>query len=156
MKRKSFVFLVIFIVIILLCFLAIRYIMEANEIRNLQVTVEGVQIQELKVTYNKLKLIIEISNPTKQDISQLYIDYNIFIADSFAGNGSIPLTNIPAQTTKETSTTILIYFVDVANAVIDAIINHKFILTIQGTLYARILSNLFSISQNFSSTYSYS
>lgn len=154
MDKKLLLFLVI-IVIIILSFLSIRFVMETTAISKLRVTVKGVQIQELKVSYAKLKLFIEISNPTGEDISQLSTDYNIFIASSIVGNGSISLTNIPTQTTKNASTIVIIYFANVANAVLEALTKQNFNLTIQGTLHAKVLFGLLSISQDFSSTYFY-
>ena len=154
MDKKILFFLVI-IVVIILSFLAVRYIMETIAISKLQVTVKGVQIQELKVSYAKLKLIIEMSNPTGEDISQLSTEYNIFIASSIVGNGGISLTNIPAQATKEASTTVIIYFANVANAVLEALTKQNFNLTIQGTLHVKVLFDLLSISHDFSSTYYY-
>jgi len=156
MEKKSSVFLAVIITVVVLSFLAIRYTMDASAISKLQVTVKGVQIQEIKVTYIKLKLNIEISNPTNDDISQLSTDFNIFIASSIVGEGSMLLTNIPAQTVKETNTTVIIYFANVSNAVIDAITNQNFTLKIQGTMHAKVLFGLLPISQDFSSTYSYS
>jgi hypothetical protein len=156
MEKKSSVFLVIIVAVVILSFLAIWYTTEASAISKLQVTVKGVQIQEIRVTYTKLKLNIEISNPTSEDISQLSTDFNIFIAGSIVGEGSMPLTDIPAQTVKETNTTAIIYYANVANAVKDAITNQNFKLTIQGTLHAKVLFGLLSLSQDFSSTYSYS
>jgi hypothetical protein len=156
MKKKSPVLVVIIVAVVILSFLAIRYTTEASAISKLQVTVKDVQIQEIKVTYTKLKLNIEISNPTSEGISKLSTDFNIFIAGSIVGEGSMPLTDIPAQTVKETSTTIIIYYANVANAVIDALANQNFKLTIQGTLHTKVLFGLLSLSQDFSSTYSYS
>ena len=156
MEKKSLVFLVIIVAVVILSFLAIWYTTEATAISKLQVTVTNVQIQEIKVTYTKLKLNIEISNPTSEDISQLSTDFNIFIAGIFIGKGSTPLMNIPAQAVKKTNTTIIIYYANVANAVIDALANQNFKLTIQGTLHAKVLFGLLSLSQDFSSAYSYS
>jgi len=156
MKKKLFIFLtIIAAIVVLLGFFTIRYIVEANEISKLQLTIKDVQIQELKLTYTKLKINIEILNPTNQDLSSLLIDYKIFISDIIVGNGSIALTNIPAQTNKETSTIVTINFIDVANAVIDAIKKQNFDLTIQGTLHVKILYDLFSISHKFSYLYHY-
>ena len=156
MKKKLFIFMtIITAIVVLLGFFTIRYIVEANEISKLQLTIKDVQIQELKVTYTKLKIDIEILNPTNQDVSSLLIDYNIFISDIMVGKGSIALTNIPAQTNKEASTIVTINFIDVANAVIDAIKKQNFDLTIQGTLHVKILYDLFSISHKFSYLYHY-
>jgi len=156
MEKKSTVFIAIIIVVVILSFFTIRYTMDASAISKLQVTVKGIQIQEIKITYIKLKVNIEISNPTSEDISQLSTDFNIFIADSIVGDGNTILTNIPAQTIKETNTTIIIYFANVSNAVIDAITNQNFNLKIQGRVHAKVLFGLLSISQDFSSAYSYS
>jgi len=154
-KKSSSIYIIIIVVAIIMSFLTIKYIIDASAISKLQVTIKSVQIQEIKVTYAKLKLNIEISNPTSEDISQLSTDYNIFITGSIVGSGSMRLTDITALTVKGTSTTIIIYFANIANAVIDAILNQNFSLTISGILNAKILFDLLPISQNFSSTYFY-
>ncbi len=142
--------------VVIFSFLPIKYIIDASAISKQQLTIKSVQIQEVKVTYTKLKLDIEILNPTNEDISQLSAYYNIFIAGNIVGNGIVPFTDILAQTTKETSTTIIVYYANMTNAVIDTIIKQNFKITIQGTLHAKILFNLLSISQEFSTSYSYS
>jgi hypothetical protein len=156
MKKKLVVLLVIILAIIILIFLTLKYVNEISAISKLQLTIKGIQIQELKATYTKLKLDIEITNPTNEGISQLSTYYNIFIADTIVGEGSIPITYIFAQSTKETSTTFIIYYANVTNAVIDAITNKNFNLTIDGILHAKVLFSIVRISHEFSASYSYS
>ena len=156
MNKKPVIFLMIFAIIIILSFLVIKYYMETSAISKLQLTIKGVQIQEIKVTYTKLKLNIALLNPTDEVLSQFLTEYNIIIAGNIVGVGNITLSDIPARTNKETNTTITIYFSDVAIAVLDAIKNQNFNLTIQGTLHIKVLFDLLSISQDFSSTFSYS
>jgi len=156
MKKNLPVLLTIILVVVIISFLAIKYTIEATAISKLQIIVKNVQIQELKISYTKLKLNIEISNPTFEEIYQLSADYNIFIASSSIGKGNMDFTNIPAHTTKETSTTTIIYFANVTNAVIEAITSQNFNLKIQGILYAKVLFGFLSISYDFSSGYSYS
>jgi len=155
MKKKSFYFLIVIVAVVILSFFSVRYIMGASAISKLQVKVLSVQISEIKLSYTKLKLNLEILNPTGEDVSLLSAGYNIFIAGSIVGEGSMSLANIPAQTAKYTSTTVVIYFASVANAVVDAITNQNFNLTIQGTLHAKVFFGLFSISKDFSSDYYY-
>lgn len=156
MKKSSYIYIIIIVAVIILSFLVIKYTMDASAISKLQVRIKGVQIQEIKVSYAKLKLNIEISNPTSEGISQLSTEYNILIAGSIVGNGSMNLTNLTAQTVKEASSTITIYYVNMTYAVIDAITSQNFSLTISGILNAKVLFDLLPISQSFLSTYLYS
>jgi hypothetical protein len=156
MDKKIPIFVAIIVVIVIFSFLAIRYTMDVSAISKIQVTVKNVQIQEIKLTYTKLKLDIEISNPTNEYIYHLSTDYNIFIADNIVGNGKVPLTNIPARSTNETSTNPIIYYINVTNAVIDAIVNQNFNLAIKGTLNVKVFFGLIFISQDYSATYYYS
>lgn len=156
MNKKTLIYLLIIITIILLIFLSIKCTLEATAISKLQATIKSVQIQEIKVTYTKLKLNIELLNPTNEDISELSTDFNIFITGNNVGKGNTSAINIPAKTIKQTSSIIIIYFADVANAVMDSIINLKFNLTINGTFHAKILFGFFSVTQDFSAGYIYS
>jgi len=156
MKKSSYIYMIIIVAVIILSFLVIKYTMDASAISKLQVRIKSVQIQEIKVSYAKLKLNIEISNPTSEGISQLSTEYNILIAGSIVGNGSMDLTNLTAQTVKEASSIITIYYVNMTYAVIDAITSQNFSLTISGILNVKVLFNLLTISQSFSSTYLYS
>jgi len=155
MKKSSYIYMIIIVAVIILSFLVIKYTMDASAISKLQVRIKSVQIQEIKVSYAKLKLNIEISNPTSEGISQLSTEYNILIAGSIVGNGSMDLTNLTAQTVKEASSIITIYYVNMTYAVIDAITSQNFSLTISGILNVKVLFNLLTISQSFSSTYLY-
>ncbi|MDH7507693.1 MAG: hypothetical protein QHH15_07935 [Candidatus Thermoplasmatota archaeon] len=155
MKNKTTIFIIIIIVCIS-SILVTKYTIEAISISQLQITIKNIHIQEIKISYAKLKVDIEIFNPTNEDISQLSSDYNIYINSGLVGIGNMLITDIPAGTVKKTSTTIIIYFADVANAAVNAIINQNFNLTINGILQVKIFFDLFSISHEFSSTYIYS
>jgi len=155
MNKKTFVFLIIIVTIVFTSFLIIKYSMEATAISKLQLAIKNVEIQEIKTTYAKLKLIFDLSNPTNEYISELSTDFNIFITGNLVANGSTYPIDIPAKSTKETNSTIKIIFADVAYAVMNSILNLKFNLTIHGILHAKVLFGLFSISQEFSSSYSY-
>ena len=59
MKKSSYIYMIIIVAVIILSFLVIKYTMDASAISKLQVRIKSVQIQEIKVSYAKLKLNIE-------------------------------------------------------------------------------------------------
>ena len=63
-------------------------LLNASAIENVKVTVENTSIQELRLTYCKLKLKVSISNPTTEYFSELSAEFDVFIASTYVGNGS--------------------------------------------------------------------
>ena len=155
MENKTKIIAVIAIFIILSSVLSCRYVTDVAALNDVEVTVEGITLQELRVTYCTLKLSIDIFNPTHQDISGLSAIFDVSIADNYVGSGSFPKSFIPAQSNSKKDVTLTIYYADVANAVLDGIQNRNFVLTIEGEAKGNVFFDLFTVSRKFVSTYSY-
>jgi LEA14-like dessication related protein len=156
MDQKIKILIMITIVIFISGFLSIRYIASASAIEKVNVTVENTSIQELRLTYCKLKLEVSISNPTTEHISELSAEFDIFIASTYVGNGSFQTVSIPAQSHKTGDVFLTIYYANVGNAVIDGIQTGNFDLTIQGEAKGNVLFNLITVTKSFTASYSYS
>jgi len=119
MDHKIRILIVVTIVIFISGFLVIRYTTDVSALEKVNITMENINIQELHLTYCKLKLKVNISNPTNEYISGLLAEFDISIAGTYVGNGSVPTVSIPAQSQIKRDVILTIYYADVGNAVID-------------------------------------
>ena len=156
MDQKIKILVVIIIVFFISCFLSIRYITDVSALEKVNITIENINIQELRLTYCKLKLKVNISNPTNEYISGLFAEFDISIAGTYVGNGSVPTVSIPAQSHKTRDVPLTIYYANVGNAVIDGIRTGNFDLTIHGEAKGNVLFNLLTVSKSFTASYSHS
>ncbi len=155
MERKTKIISVVIILLIFSGFFSYQYVADTVALNNVEVTVESITLQELRLSYCKLKLSVDIYNPSHQDISEVSAVFDVFIAGNYVGSGSFPKSFLPAQSNSEKDVTLTIYYTDVANAVIDGIQNRNFDLTIKGEAKGKVVFNLFTVSKGFVSTYSY-
>ncbi|UCD12955.1 MAG: LEA type 2 family protein [Thermoplasmatales archaeon] len=155
MDQKTKILVVIIIVIFISGFLSVRYIADVSAFEKINVTVKNTSIQELGLTYCKLKLKVSISNPTTEHISGLSAEFDVSIANTHVGNGSVPKVTIPAQSHTTRDVPLTIYYANVGNAVINGIKTGNFDLTIDGTANVNVLFNLLMISKPFTASYSY-
>ena len=155
MIKKKYVAIIITIIFIFSSLLGGLYITDASSLDKVEVTVVGITLEELRLTYCKFTLSIDIYNPAHQDISEVYALFDVSIAGNYVCNGIFPKSFLPAKSNIEKEVTLTIYYADVAIAVIDGIQNRNFDLTIEGEAKGKVLFNLFTVSKNFVSTYSY-
>jgi len=156
MDHKIRILIVVTIVIFISGFLVIRYTTDVSALEKVNITIENINIQELHLTYCKLKLKVNISNPTNEYISGLFAEFDISIASTYVGNGSVPIVSIPAQSQTKRDVILTIYYADVGNAVIDGIQTGNFDLTIHGEAKGNVLFNLITVSKSFTASYSHS
>jgi len=156
MDQKIKILIVITVVIFISGFLSIRYMADASALEKVNVTVENISIQELRLTYCKLKLKMDIFNPTTEYISELSAKFDVSIAGTYVGNGSTPTVSIPAQSHKTGDVPLTIYYANVGNAVIDGIQTGNFDLTIHGEAKGNVLFNLLTVTKSFIASYYYS
>jgi hypothetical protein len=154
---KKFMRTIIIAVIILaiLGFLGYTYSADVSALDNARVTIKDIRIQEIGLTSCELKIYIDISNPSNQDISGLSADFDVFITDTNVGSGSVSRVSIPAQSTKEKGVSLTIVYIDVAEAVIDVIIKGNFDLSIDGYASGDVLFGLIRVTDQISATKSY-
>lgn len=156
MDQKIRILIIVTIVILISGFLVIRYTADISALEKVNITIENINLQELNLTYCKLKLKVNISNPANEYISGLFAEFDISIAGTYVGNGSVPTVSIPAQSHIKRDVILTIYYTDVGNAVIDGIKTGNFDLTIHGEAKGNVLFNLITVSKSFTASYSHS
>ena len=155
MIKKTYIAIIITIIIIFSSLLGYRYITDASAIDDVEVILEQLTLEELRLTYCTLKLSIDIYNPSYQDISEVSAVFDVFIAGNYVGSGSFPKSFLPSQSNSKKDVSLTIYYADMASAVINGIQNGNFDLTIEGEAKGTVFFNLFTVSKEFVSTYSY-
>ena len=155
MDNKTKIIMVIAICVILSGFLSYQYVTDVTALNSVEVTIDDIKLQELRLTYCKLKLSFDIYNPAHQDISGLSAVFDVSIAGNYVGSGSFPKSSLPAQSNSKKYVTLTIYYADVANAVKNGIIDRNFDLSIEGEARANVLFDLFTVSKNFVLIHSY-
>jgi hypothetical protein len=160
MKKAVLIILVaIIITILFLSFIFITYNSDLEAINNINVKLKDVDIFEASITSFKLKLIVEIINPSDRDIIELSSNFDIFIENNYIGEGNFSNVNIKKNSIINNDIIITIYYSGVAEAVVDVIKNiineGEFNLRINGILYAKALFGLSIIEQNYIATQTY-
>jgi len=152
--------IIIAIILSVLGFLSYSYNADVEAISNIEVTLDDINLTDINSTSFKLKLDVNISNPTNQHISNLSSNFDIYIAENYVGKGNFSKVSIPASShcNKDISATIdLRGLADAAVDVIKNIItNEEFNLTIDGEISGNTLFGLTTVSQSFKATRTYS
>jgi hypothetical protein len=155
MHIKIKIISIVIIIFLILIFFFSRYTADVSALEKIKIFVESITIEEVRLNYCKLKVNVNVLNPTSEYISDFTAQFDIFIANTYVGNGFIPKVSIPIQSGKIKNVSITIFYVNVGNAVIDGIRTRNFDLSIKGTATVQILFNLISISKQFSASHSY-
>ena len=141
-------------------FLGYIYYADVAAMSSIEVTINDVDITDVKFTSFKLKLDANIYNPTDQDISGLSSAFDIYIEDNYVGEGGFSNVFIPAHTQSEKDVSITIYYSGLADAAVDVIKNviteGNFDLIISGNINGNVLFGLITFSQEFETTHTYS
>lgn len=141
-------------------FLGYIYFADVAAMSSIEVTINDVDITDVKFTSFKLKLDANIYNPTDQDISGLSSAFDIYIEDNYVGEGGFSNVFIPAHAQSEKDVSITTYYSGLADAAVDVIKNviteGNFDLTISGNINGNVLFGLITFSQEFETTQTYS
>jgi hypothetical protein len=158
-KELLSIFIIIIITISFLSFIFFNYNSDLEAINNLNVILRDVDIFDASITSFKLKLIVEIINPSNREIIELSSDFDIFIENNYVGEGNFSNVNIQKNSTLNKDIIITIYYSGIAEAVVDIIKNlinaEEFYLKINGILYAKALFGFSIIEQNYIATKTY-
>jgi len=160
MKNKLVITsIIIAIVLSVLVFLWFSYNADLEAISNIDVTLDDLDLTDIKLTSFKLILNVNISNPTNQYISNLSSNFDIFIANNYVGNGEFSKVTIPRKSQSNKDVIVIVYYSGLADAVVDiikkVITNEEFDLTIDGEVRGNALFGLTSVSQSFKLTKTY-
>lgn len=154
MNNKIRIFIIIALLIIITVISSISYLLDATTIDRINVEIENVVIQDLSLSYCKIKLKVKLSNPSSEYISDISAEFDVFIADTDVGDGVVSKVSIPAKSCEVSDVYLTIYYSNVGNAVINALQTANFDLTIQGEAKASVFLNLITISKPFTAKYS--
>lgn len=114
------------------------------------------ELTNLEVTYNDIYGTILLrfcfTNPTSYDTPPFRIEFNIYIADEYAGHGYMEEIKVKAHDTLYTTTLVSFSLVDVSTALAKAILTETYTLTIIGHGHARVFLGLIPVSKPFTIT----
>ena len=159
-EKNVMVVIILAIILSISVFLGYIYYTDVAAMISIEVTINDVDITEVKLTSFKLKLDANIYNPTDQDISGLSSTFDIYIEDNYVGQGDFSNIFISAHAQSEKDVSITIYYSGLAYAVVDVIKNviteGDFDLIISGNINGNVLFGLIAFSQEFETTHTYS
>jgi len=161
MTEKNIIVAIILLIILSISgFLGYIYFADVTAMSSIEVTINDVDITDVKFTSFKLKLDANIYNPTYQDISGLSYSFDIYIEDNYVGEGDFSNVFISAHDQIEKDVSVTIYYNGLADASADVIKNvitdGNFDLTIVGNINGNVLFDLITFSQEFETTHTYS
>ncbi len=145
----------ILILVILASAFGYAYYADITAIEKLEFKVDYVTIPEISLTYCKLKLMLNISNPTNYRVSSLSTSFTIYLANNSIGNGSMNDISLPAHSSVQEDMVVTIHYAGVVGGVIDAIKNGRFVLTVKGKGTADAMWGLTKGSKSFEVSYVY-
>jgi len=153
--------IIIAIILSVSSFLGYSYIADVEAISSIKVTLNDIDLADIKLPESfNLKLDVNISNPTNQHISNLSLNFDIYIAENYVGKGNFSKVSIPASSHCSKDIFITINYSDLATAAVDVIkniiTNKEFDLTIDGEISGNALFGLTTISQIYKATQTYS
>jgi hypothetical protein len=158
-KKLVITSIVILIVIFVSVFLWFSYKTDLEAISNIEVTLDDIDLEDVNFTSFKLKLNVNISNPTNQYISNLSSNFDIYIAENYVGKGEFSKVSIPKNSHSDKDIIVIVNYKDLAVAVVDIIINvinnEEFDLTIEGKIIGNALFGLTYVSHSFKETKTY-
>ena len=140
-------------------FLGYNYNADVEAISNIEVTLDDINLTDINFTSFKVKLDVNISNPTNQHISNLSSNFDIYIAENYIGKGNFSKVSIPASSHCSKDVFVTIYYSGLADAAADVIksiiTNEEFDLTIDGEISGNALFGLTTVSQSFKAIQTY-
>ena len=141
------------IILITAGFTGYNYISGVSSLNNVKIEFLDAVITEAKLSYFKLKLIVNISNPTETHISNLESKFDLFLSSYYIGEGDFSKINIYPKSHQRKDITIIVYYEGLASAVTeiikDFISGKKVELTIYGTISGKVLFDFVTITKNF-------
>ena len=155
MEKKLIFASVIVIAILLFGLFSFTYISDVNAVGNIDVSIKKIRIQDIGLSYARLKITVDIDNPSDREISNLEANFKMNIANTYVGDGALSKISIPPYSSKNEDVILTIYYENVARGVVNAITGLDFTLTINGRANVDILFGLLEFSKNFKASKSY-
>jgi len=155
MKYKIKIIAIITILALLVGFFSYIFISDTSAVSKIKVNIKKIGIEEIGLSSAKIKITIVLSNPSERDVSNLKANFKVYIADNYIGDGISSKETVPAKSSREKDVQIVIYYSNVAGAVIDALTTLDFELSINGNAESDILFGLLTISEDIKASKTY-
>ncbi len=135
-------------------FLAYSYHADVSAIGKSEISISDASFSEIGLTYCKLKLNVEINNPSSRSISDLSVKFDIYLTETYVGNGSFSKISIPSHSSRTRDMTVTIYYAGLGSSLINMLKEGKVTITIKGEVDGSVLYGIMSFSRNFNTSYS--
>ncbi len=152
--KKMAAAVVISAVIAVSGFLGSAYYADVSAIEKSEISLSNASFSEFSLTYCKLKLNVEVTNPSSRSISNLSVKFDIYLTDNYVGNGYFPEISIPVHSSRTRAMTITIYYAELTGGVVNMLEKGKVTITLKGEVEGSVLYDLMSFSQKFNASYS--
>ena len=141
-------------VVIIPIFLGFVYYEDVSAIENSEISISNASISELRPTYCKIRLQMELKNPSARQISDISVKFDIYISDNYVGSGYFPEITVPPHSARMREMNITIYYANLTGAVVNALYNGEVVISIRGEMEGKILYDMVRFSQPFNTSYS--
>ena len=153
MRTRQLVLILVIIASLVGAGLGYTYYQDVSAIRDSTVVLQDVRLTALTLTQATLAIQVTVTNPSSREITDLSVAFDLSVAAVVVGEGRFPVMTIAARASQTQEMNITLYFVGLTSAVITALREGNFAMTITGTVSGRVLFGLATFSQSFSSSY---
>ena len=154
MNRSRLIIVGSIIVLCIVAFSITNYIADFEAVNSLKLVIKNARLSNIQLTNCQLLVTVAISNPSQRNLYVESVSLRVFLAESYIGNASLSSFSSIHNSTQEQIVSLLIYYSDVAHAVIEAIENRDFNILVSGDAYASVFFGLFHVSVPFTATFS--
>jgi LEA14-like dessication related protein len=152
-KRISSYTILFILLIILIIFLGYIYFSDVEAISHVNADIESVNSINPKLTSADIIFTINITNPTSREIYDLSSSFDVYIDDTYIGEGSFSKTGIKPLSNIFHQTNLTVYYSGIADATIEIIKNwmknKQSNLIIKGNMTAKTLFGLIETTQPY-------
>lgn len=146
--------IIIVIIVAVVGFAGFRLYTERSALKGIESDVKGVGTPSVGLTSATFKFQMEYHNTSSYDSPPFNTTYDIYLAGSKIGEGSVEEISVPAGATETAEQTVSVDYADLGAAVVDTIKAENFTVTVKGKNTAKVLFGLIPVSQPFEVSYS--
>jgi len=140
-------------VVIIPVLLGFVYYQDISAIEDSEISISNAGISELKLTYCKIKLQMELKNPSARKISDISVRFDIYLTDNYVGSGYFPEITVPPHSARTREMNITIYYANLTGAVLNALYDGKVVISIRGEMEGKVLYGMIKFTQRFNTSY---
>lgn len=137
------------IVVILLGFFVLQYLADAASMNDFKIAIKNVNVARIGVTSCDIIVTVNFTNPTNQDLPIASAAFDVYVADSYVGHSNVSSFTIPKRSTKEQQISLTVLYMNLAHAVLAALLNNNFEINITGEAQGYIFYGLFKTTVPF-------